>query len=204
MNPNIFNHGFFDSFRVKKVMESYSRTLFENAAQESATDQEKPIDVFLSHKHDDLRDAQGIIGYLIKSYNIHVYIDSQDPILPPATCAKTAQRIKQKIRSCNKFIFLATEGAIESKWCNWELGYGDAYKFNRNNLAILAMKDSSISDDDYNGKEYMEMYPTIVYRDGTTCYKNSTEKIKKGLYIRERNNEGFSIEPFESWLKKEK
>lgn len=201
MNPNIFDRGFFDRFRIKKVMESYSRALFENAAQESATGQEEPINIFLSHKHDDLSEVQGIIGYLIKNYNICVYIDSQDATLPPITCVKTAERIKQKIRMCNKFIFLATEGAIESKWCNWELGYGDAYKFNHNNLAILAMKDSSISEDDYDGKEYMEMYPTIVFRDGTTFYKNSTKKIEKGLYIRKRNEDGFSIEPFESWLK---
>ena len=85
--------------------------------------------VFISHKHDDLEDLKGILGFLQQTYGVKVYIDSQDPTMPKITSAETALNIKKRIDQCDKFILLATNGAIESKWCNWELGYGDARKF---------------------------------------------------------------------------
>lgn len=49
--------------------------------------------------------------------------------MPARTCGRTAENIKEKIKKYDKFILVATEGAIASKWCNWELGFGDAQKF---------------------------------------------------------------------------
>lgn len=46
--------------------------------------------------------------------------------MPQVTSGETAIRIKDRIDKCDKFILLATDKAVESKWCNWELGYGDA------------------------------------------------------------------------------
>ncbi|MGI6773024.1 MAG: TIR domain-containing protein [Acutalibacteraceae bacterium] len=82
--------------------------------------------VFISHKHDDLDDLKGLLGFLEKQYGVKVYIDSRDPSMPKITSAQTAFNIRERIKGCDKFILLATNGAIESKWCNWELGYGDA------------------------------------------------------------------------------
>lgn len=53
--------------------------------------------------------------------------------MPKVTSAETATRIKDRISRCDKFILLATNGAIDSKWCNWELGFGDA----KNIISIL-------------------------------------------------------------------
>ena len=85
--------------------------------------------VFISHKHDDLDDLKGLLGFLEQEYDVKVYIDSRDPSMPKITSAQTALNIRERIKRCDKFILLATNGAIESKWCNWELGYGDAQKF---------------------------------------------------------------------------
>ena len=71
--------------------------------------------VFISHKHDDLDDLKGVIGLLQQKYGVLVYIDSQDPTMPKITSAETASNIKNRIRECDKFILLATNGAIESK-----------------------------------------------------------------------------------------
>lgn len=49
--------------------------------------------------------------------------------MPQVTSGETAIRIKDRIDKCDKFILLATDKAVESKWCNWELGYGDAKKY---------------------------------------------------------------------------
>ncbi|MBQ5908173.1 MAG: hypothetical protein IIW80_08970 [Treponema sp.] len=68
-------------------------------------------------------------------------------------------------------------------------------------IAIFPMNDTDLSDDDYSGNEYMELYPSIVYRDGTTKYKGSQNYIEKGLYVRNKSEfGGYEIEPFEEWL----
>ena len=106
--------------------------------------------VFISHKHDDLDDLKGILGFLQQTYGVKVYIDSQDPSMPPTTSAETALNIKERIKQCDKFLFLATNGAIESKWCNWELGYGDAQKYKKH-IALFPMKPQGSNNDDYKG-----------------------------------------------------
>lgn len=151
--------------------------------------------VFVSHKHDDLEDLKDIIGFLQKEYNVKVYIDSRDPSMPKTTSGVTASKIKERIRKCDKFILLATDGAVESKWCNWELGYGDAQKFSRH-IALFPMKRKGSFDSDYKGNEYMSIYPYIVYSNGEDRYSDSRRQIKKGYYVRKDNQ----IIPLKEWL----
>ncbi len=156
--------------------------------------------VFISHKHDDLDDLKGIIHLFQAQYGVKVYIDSQDPTMPKTTNAKTAENIKERIKMCDKFILLATNGAIESKWCNWELGYGDSLKFMRN-IAILPIKPKNAVDSFYKGAEYMDIYPYIAYYDGTEKYI-SGESISKGYYIQYKKDDSkYTITPLEEWFK---
>lgn len=118
-------------------------------------------------------------------FNVDVYIDSQDKTMPKITSGITAKKIKDRIKKCDKFILLATNGAIESKWCNWELGFGDANKLDQNNLALFPMCDNAYSENSYKGNEYLEIYPHIVYRDGTTTYSDG-KIIPRGYYVRSK------------------
>jgi hypothetical protein len=114
--------------------------------------------IFLSHSHDDLKDGsvdKGIV--FLRQRGVRVYIDSHDTSLPPFTDADTARKIKDRIQQNKKFIFLATEKAIASKWCNWELGFGDAHKY-ISNIALLPIADN---DRQYTGTEYLSIYPRI-------------------------------------------
>lgn len=156
--------------------------------------------VFISHKHEDLEDLKGIIGFLQKNYNVKAYIDSKDPTMPEKTSAKTATKIKDRINQCDRFILLATDRAIESKWCNWELGYGDAKKY-KDKIALFPMKPASEAPQEYKGNEYMQIYPYIAYYDGTEKY-TSGESVKKGYYVRTYNPEEsiYYIKPLEEWL----
>lgn len=151
--------------------------------------------VFISHKHDDLNDLKGLLGFLEQEFHVKVYIDSQDPSMPKVTSAKTAENIKQRINGCSKFILLATNGAIESKWCNWELGYGDAKKYDKN-IAIFPIKPTY---DSFNGYEYMEIYPHITYYSGYEKYANG-ELIPKGYYVKTEENGTAYITPLKKWL----
>ena len=121
--------------------------------------------------------------------------------MPKKTSGETASKIKQRINRCNKFILLATNGAVESKWCNWELGYGDAQKFDTDNIALFPIKPEKTSDYDYKGNEYMRIYPHIAYYYGSERYSNGTV-IKEGFYVCTDTENSRTIVPLEKWLKK--
>lgn len=134
----IFERGYFHSFRIEdrhfSTVENRTELLLEDKVTTYKTK------VFLSHKHSDLDDLKDIIGFFEREYGVEVYIDSMDKAMPSSTSGATATRIKKVIRKCDKFILLATDGAVDSKWCNWELGFGDAQKF-RDDIAILPIKE---------------------------------------------------------------
>ncbi|TKT85305.1 hypothetical protein [Dyadobacter frigoris] len=58
---------------------------------------------------------------LLKNIGAQVYIDSMDNKMPSQTSGETATRIKEVIKHCKKFILLATNKAIESYWCLFQL-----------------------------------------------------------------------------------
>jgi hypothetical protein len=193
----IFDRGAFSSMAVNesKVSQALSEIRSFSARNEYST---KPT-VFLSHKHDDLADLRGLVG-LLESLGAKIYIDSMDNKMPAQTCGDTAKRIKEVIKYCDKFILLATAKAIESYWCNWELGFGDTHKYIRN-IALLPIKEQSQYSWEYKGNEYLQIYPQIDYRDGTTYYRNGA-LISKGYYIAnppDQNNTTV-ITPLKDWL----
>lgn len=143
------------------------------------------VTVFLSHKHDEVAVLANAIC-MLKSLGIFVYVDWMDEGMPKETCGETAQRIKQKIKECRKFILLATEGAIASKWCNWELGFGDAQKYPEH-IAIMPITDKR--RDNFSGSEYLQIYPVI---------KTSFEYIASGCYVEFEEKKI----PLVDWLKR--
>jgi hypothetical protein len=132
--------------------------------------------IFLSHKHDELEQLEGAISFL-KDNGVDVYVDWLDEGMPKTTSGQTAVRIKEKIRENDKFILLATEAAINSKWCNWELGLGDAAKY-INNIAILPIKKDY---SDFSGNEYLEIYPYIIRFNQITNFRNNI--YPSGAYV---------------------
>ena len=173
---------------------SYFMTLNEslnNFKRESALFKTK---IFLSHKHDERDYLEGAISFL-KSYNVDVYVDWLDDGMPKTTSGKTADRIKQKINDNHKFILLATEGAINSKWCNWELGLGDAAKY-IDHIAILPIKrDYS----DFSGGEYLEIYPYIYNIDYFQLFKGQYRS--EGTYVIFPSTNGQDkVIPIKEWL----
>lgn len=134
--------------------------------------------VFLSHKHTDEKQLFAV-KRLLEQIGAKPYVDWMDRSLPKTTSAVTASKIKGKIEKCNKFIFIATNAALDSPWCNWEIGYADAYKYNTDKIALFAV---SKNNEQWKGNEYMQLYPVIEYEDGTTNYSNG-EKIPEGYYV---------------------
>ena len=196
MVKDIFDKSVFNGYRVESINESVQE-IYKSYNYDGSV----KTTVFISHKHDDLDEIKGLIGFLEKRYDVKAYIDSWDKSMPKKTSGVTASRIKQKIKNCDKFILLATNGAVESKWCNWELGYGDAQKFDTDNIALFPIKPDKTNDYDYKGNEYMRIYPHIAYYYGSEKYSNGTV-IKEGFYVCADTEKSRTIVPLEKWLKK--
>lgn len=170
----IFEQGAFSRYS-KRSLENATSPILEHSQFSAKTT------VFISHRHDDLEDLQGVLGFLEDEYKVKVYIDSKDSSMPITTSAETAINLKDRIRKCDRFILLATNGAIESKWCNWELGFGDANKY-PDKIAIFPLKPKGTYDFQYKGNEYMRIYPYIEFYDGTEKYSNG-QQITRGYYV---------------------
>lgn len=114
--------------------------------------------VFLSHSHHDkevIKEAK----VFFENLGISIYVDWADETMPERTNGRTAQKIKDQIINHNdKFILLATNNAVDSKWCNWEVGIADTSKLLRKKMVILPLANNSGS---WNGSEYLQIYPRI-------------------------------------------
>lgn len=194
----IFERGHFKASTFKNLNESLRETRTFSAGKYEA----KPT-IFISHKHSDLEDLEELKGVMeiLENLGAKIYIDSMDNSMPGHTCGDTALRIKDVIKHCNKFILIATEKAIESYWCNWELGIGDTHKY-MEHIAILPIKEKNEQDYQYKGNEYLQIYPRIDFRHGDTYYVDSKQVIPRGYYVcRPKNKEGIRyITALKDWL----
>lgn len=193
----VFVEGDFSRFK-RQDLDRARGIITESYVQRSSgymTFSAKVPTVFISHKHDDLDDLKGIIGFLEEEYKVKCYIDSKDKSMPNITSGETATKLKTRIKQCDKFILLASNNAIESKWCNWELGYGDAQKY-KNNIALFPFRRSF---ETYNGNEYMEIYPHIVKVDDYAYL--SGKWLNSGYYVRETIEiDRYNFIPLKDWL----
>jgi hypothetical protein len=107
-----------------------------------------------------------------------------DSSMPPATNPTTANNLKAKIRSSRKFILLASDDAIESKWCNWELGLGDAAKY----IEHIAILPAGTRGKNWKGNEYLGIYPVITsqyeYLSGTYYVEFGSNQVPLDQWLR--------------------
>lgn len=122
--------------------------------------------VFLSHSHKD----QALIAQaktFFENLGITIYVDWADETMPQRTSGITAENIKRQIKKNKKFVLLATNDAIDSKWCNWEVGIGDTYKMTSDEICILPLADNRLT---WQGNEYLQIYPRIEESEFTNDY----------------------------------
>lgn len=193
----IFERGYFDNQMINesKIIDSLREIRNFSASKEYGY----KSTVFLSHKHDDLKDLRGVIGVL-EQLGAKIYIDSMDNKMPKQTSGDTAKRIKEVIKFCKKFILLATDKAIESYWCNWELGFGDTHKYIEN-IAVLPMKEKGTYDHQYKGNEYLQIYPHIEFNQAYTNIHG--HYFKEGFYVKKpaNNDSVIYVTELSEWLK---
>ena len=141
------------NYSTEKTINSINESLQELKADKY----NKTVTIFLSHKHSEVKELEAAIKFL-KSFRVSVYVAWLDEEMPKKTSGETASKLKSKIKNSDKFILLATEEAINSKWCNWELGIGDVNKY-LDDIAIFPIRDFGGT---YTGSEYLQIYPYIM------------------------------------------
>ena len=170
------------------LSEAHQQTRFFSIGQHAS--------VFLSHKHDEISQLKRV-AYILEELHASIYVDWLDNSMPKKTSGTTATIIKQQIQKYDKFILVATDGAIDSKWCNWELGYGDAQKFDLGKIALFPIAQN---DGSWKGSEYMQIYPTIQYYSGTEKYSNGN-LIPRGYYYCYNDKDGnYRIQKLYDWI----
>jgi hypothetical protein len=169
-----------DLFQPDKVELLLERVLTSLTSKEEK--ESKGTTVFLSHKHDETEILMKVVA-LFNSLGVKVYLDWQDDEMPETTSGETAEKLKTKIIENRKFILVATENAIASKWCNWELGFGDAKKYYQH-IAVMPITED---DGTWKGNEYLQIYPilkteySIFKGDYFVEYKNQKTKLTDWL-----------------------
>lgn len=144
--------------------------------------------VFLSHSHND-KDVVEQAKFFFENLGISIYVDWADETMPERPNGTTAQKIKNQIITQNdKFVLLATNNAVSSKWCNWEVGIGDPFKLPSKKMALLPLADNSGT---WNGNEYLQIYPRIE--------KNSTQNGGENYFVWYPDG---TWETLEGWLRK--
>ena len=186
-------------YEFRNSTRQFSRSINESLEEFSRETKVGKTTIFLSHKHDELKELDSAITFLRK-LGVNVYIDWLDTGMPKLTSGKTAQRIKDKIKENKKFIFLATEAAINSKWCNWELGFGDAQRY-FDNIAIFPVRDD---DNNFTGSEYLKIYSRIEFIKQNSVQRQIGGYFEEGYYVITPENENgvSSYTKIAVWLSK--
>lgn len=123
--------------------------------------------IFLSHSHHDKAIVEQAKVFF-ENLGVRIYVDWADETMPERTNGVTATKIKNQIISTNdKFVLIATNNAIASKWCNWEVGIADPFKSSKKKMAILPLADNSGT---WSGTEYLQIYPRIEESEYTKDY----------------------------------
>ncbi|MGN6435844.1 MAG: toll/interleukin-1 receptor domain-containing protein [Agriterribacter sp.] len=143
--------------------------------------------VFISHKHEEEQLVYRL-REILKRYGFEGYVDWEDDSMPALTSEKTAQQLKERIISSTKFIFIATDASIASKWCNWEIGFADAHKY-IDKMAIFPIKKDNQT---FKGNEYLNLYPSLQIND---MIRNDTSL---SYYIKYPDGTQYSLR---DWLK---
>lgn len=138
----------------KSEFKSFTQVM--NEAKLSSRALTKPS-VFISHAHTD-KDIIAQTVTFLKGINVEIYVDWMDETMPQKPSGVTATKIKAKILENKNFVFLATNAAVISKWCNWEVGIGDAYKFSQDNFCLLPLAENNGA---WLGNEYLQIYPMV-------------------------------------------
>lgn len=127
---------------------------------ESQKNSKFEFDIFLSHSFNDRIYVLGVFRHLIE-LGYTVYVDwIADPQLDRNNINKeTSNTLRNRMKESKSLFYMTSENASNSKWMPWELGFMDGHK---EKAAILPILDSQRQNWNYQGQEYLGIYPYVI------------------------------------------
>ncbi len=142
----------------------YNKTVDESLQLFKEETKESKINLFVFHKPDQLEELDSTVNFL-NNFRVLIYVDWLDEHIAQDKSEATTKLITQKINDNKKFIFLATEEAIQSKWCDWVLRLAKTLK-PIEDIAVLPVR-ADFSDYNDDGEAYLQKYAYIHESDVT-------------------------------------
>lgn len=176
--------------QYKNAARVYSKTTLESLNLFKKETKQLKLPIFLSYHNEELEELDNAINFL-KNFGALIYPDffiekkgskNKRDKVPDHVNPKVEKKISQN----SKFIFVATENALQSKKCKWELRYANAKKA-VGDIVILPIREDY---DDYSGIELLKKYPYIHKKSvDTNEYivqypDGSTEELSDWLSLR--------------------
>ena len=132
-------------------------------------------DIFVSHSHVDTDRVRGIVETWTQ-WDLSVDADFMDKKLLDASRRKImtqelAKHLRDKIRRCRVFVFMASEASASSGWMPWELGLAHG-AVGRVHVYLL---DSAAKNELSQGREYMKLYEHQSFDSGNA--RDYLEKV---------------------------
>lgn len=158
------------------------RLIKEASAKEGKT-------VFLSHSSADDEMLPGTIS-ILENHSGRVYVDRKDPVLKQMEMFGIAERLRQAVRTCKKFVLLVTPKSKGSAWIPWELGLGDAGA-GSDNVTLFPSAESA-DEQEWSEREYLGLYQRIIWGNF------AGESTNQWMVLNHRENSGRRLE---EWLR---
>lgn len=145
------------------------RNINESYIRKVRTPYSETFDIFLCHSSSDIDEIVKLKSYLLKEYDKKAYVcEVDDPQLDPAKANKdTAQTLQARMNASTELYFVLSKNTQNSIWMYWELGYFDGTK-NKNIKIFPLIDDSEYEIFDFEGQEYLELYP--LFEQGEMYY----------------------------------
>jgi hypothetical protein len=125
--------------------------------------------VFISHSSKDklLVDS---VREILYNHGADSYVDREDSEMPEKVSSQTAKRLQEKMLICDKFVMIASNNALKSRWVPWELGFADN-STGTSNVGIFLVEEDIDENNEHTGEwweknEYVRLYKIIYRREG--------------------------------------
>ncbi len=155
--------------------------VFETAAVRKDVAQE--FDIFLSHSYDDKNHVSQIMQ-VFENVGYKVYVDwiFDKELDRSKVTAESANLLRKRMEQSKCLIYLHSENSSISRWMPWELGFMDSSK---HRVAILPITENSNSSNEYQGLEYLGLYPYIYHETNINDLKVRLKDSNRNITFQE-------------------
>lgn len=136
-----------NSSYIKELMEKRNRAII---ASETS--------VYISFDPGDEESMVSVL-LLLDSAGVKIYPVWSDPGVISVQESNEFDLLRKSIARCSKFIFIASENALKSNRCNWELGIGDGLRY-PDNIAVMPVTEQRGAT--WSCPDYLQTYPMMV------------------------------------------